>query len=210
LSTITAKKREDFKRSAITKLRHDGKIPAVVYGKDKPTKHIYCDSLEFTKTIRRSGRNGIIQLQIENDQQESVLLHEVQMNPLNGEVIHADFFAVNMSSEVEVEVIVNLVGEAKGIKEGGVLQQPLFKVNVRCLPADIPEKIDIDISQYGIGDAITVGDIKIDGKYEVLEDHDAVIASILAPKVEDVIDSGEVQDGGEAEDTAQNSNPDEE
>lgn len=209
MSTITAKKREDFKRSAITKLRHDGKIPAVVYGKDKPTKHVYCDSLEFMKTIRRSGRNGIIQLRIENDQPESVLLHDVQMNPLNGEVIHADFFAVNMSSEVEVEVIVNLVGEAKGIKEGGVLQQPLYKVNVRCLPADIPEKIDIDISQYDIGDAITVGDIKIDGKYEILEDHDAVIASILAPKVEDVIDSGEVQDGGEAEDT-QNSNPEEE
>lgn len=210
MSTITAKKREDFRKSAITKLRHSGKIPAVVYGKDKPTKHIYCDSLEFTKTIRRSGRNGIIQLQIENEQPESVLLHEVQMNPLNGEVIHADFFAVNMSSEVEVEVIVNLVGEAKGIKEGGVLQQPLYKVNVRCLPADIPEKIDINISQYEIGDAITVGDIKIDGKYEILEDHDTVIASILAPKVEDVIDSGEVQDGGDSEGAAQNSNPEEE
>lgn len=206
MSTISAMKREDFKKSGITKLRHSGKIPAVVYGKDKPTKHIYFDLLEFKKTMKKSGRNGIIQLKVENDQPESVMLHEVQMNPLNGEVVHADFFIVNMSSEVEVEVIVNLVGEAQGVKDGGTLQQPLYKVTVRCLPADIPEKIDIDISHYNIGDTVTVGDIKIDGKYEITDDHNTVIASILQPKDEDEVGTGEVQTEGEAANTDQNSN----
>ncbi|NSL52888.1 50S ribosomal protein L25/general stress protein Ctc [Calidifontibacillus erzurumensis] len=203
MSTIAAKKREDLRRSALTKLRHSGKIPAVVYGKDKPPKHIYCDLLEFMKTVRKSGRNGIIQLQIENEQPESVMLQDVQVNPLNGEVVHADFFVVNMSSEVEVDVIVNLVGEAQGVKEGGTLQQPLFKVAVRCLPTDIPEKIEIDVSQYNIGDTITVGDIKVDGNYTILEDENTVIASILPPKVEAVVGSGEVQDEGEAKDTGE-------
>ncbi|HHY75097.1 MAG TPA: 50S ribosomal protein L25/general stress protein Ctc [Bacillus bacterium] len=199
-------KREDFKKSALTTLRRGGKIPAVVYGKNKPTKHIYFDSLEFMKTMRKSGRNGIIQLKVENDNPESVMLHDVQINPLNGEVVHADFFIVNMASEIDVEVIVNLIGDAQGIKDGGTLQQPLYKVSVRCLPGDIPEKIDIDITQYNIGDVITVRDIKIDGKYEIIDDGDTVIASILAPKVEDEVGSGEVQDEGGAKDIDENSN----
>lgn len=199
-------KREDFKKSAITRLRGNGKIPAVVYGKNKPTKHIYFDALEFKKTMRKAGRNAILQLKVENDSTESVMLHDVQMNPLNGEVVHADFFIVNMSSEIDVEVVVNLVGDAQGVKDGGTLQQPLYKVTVRSLPGDIPEKIDIDISQYNIGDVITAGDIKVDGKYEIIDDKDTVIASILQPKVEDEVGSGEVQDTGEAKDQDENVN----
>lgn len=206
MSTISAKKRKDFRRSAITEIRHSGKFPAVVYGKDKPTDHIVVDLLEFKKTMRKSGRNGIIKLQVEDGNTESVMLHDVQMNPLNGEVVHADFFVVNMSKEVEVEVTVNLVGDAQGVKDGGTLQQPLYKVNVRCLPTDIPEKIDIDISAYNIGDVITVGDIKADGQYEILDDEGTVIASILQPKVEDEVGSGEVQDEGEAADQDPNVN----
>lgn len=198
MSTISAKKREDFRRSAITEIRQSGKFPAVVYGKDKPAEHIVVDLLEFRKTMRKSGRNGILKLQVENGNNESVMLHEVQMNPLNGEVVHADFLVVNMSKEVDVEVIVNLVGDAQGVKDGGTLQQPLYKVNVRCLPTDIPEKIDIDISAYNIGDVVTVGDIKAGGKYEILDDESTVIASILQPKVEDEVGTGEVQDAGEA------------
>ncbi|WP_458415255.1 50S ribosomal protein L25/general stress protein Ctc [Schinkia sp. CFF1] len=206
MSTISAMKREDFKKSAITRLRGNGKIPAVVYGKNKPTKHIYFDALEFKKTMRKAGRNAILQLKVENDSTESVMLHDVQMNPLNGEVVHADFFIVNMSSEIDVEVVVNLVGDAQGVKDGGTLQQPLYKVTVRSLPRDIPEKIDIDISQYNIGDVITAGDIKVDGKYEIIDDKDTVIASILQPKVEDEVGSGEVQDTGEAKDQDENVN----
>ncbi|EKN62661.1 50S ribosomal protein L25/general stress protein Ctc [Schinkia azotoformans] len=206
MSTISAKKREDFRRSAITEIRQSGKFPAVVYGKDKPTAHIVVDLLEFRKTMRKSGRNGIIKLQVEDGRTESVMLHDVQMNPLNGEVVHADFLVVNMSKEVDIEVTVNLVGDAQGVKDGGTLQQPLYKVNVRCLPTNIPEKIDIDISAYNIGDVITVGDIKVDGKYEVLDDDSTVIASILQPKVEDEVGSGEVQDTGEAADQDPNVN----
>lgn len=200
MSTISAKKREDYRKSAITEIRRSGKFPAVVYGKEKPNDHIVVDLLEFRKTMRKAGRNGILKLQVENGKTESVMLHDVQMNPLNGEIVHADFFIVNMSKDVDVDVIVNLVGDAQGVKDGGTLQQPLYKVNVRCLPTDIPEKIDIDISAYNIGDVITVGDIKVDGKYEVLDDPSTVIASILQPKVEDEGGSGEVQDSGEEED----------
>lgn len=199
MSTISAKKREDFRKSAITYLRRDGKVPAVVYGKDKPAKHIYFDSSDFMKTIRKSGRNAILQLNVENDKQESVMVHDIQTNPLSGEVVHADFLIVNMSTEVNVEVNVHLVGIPKGVKDGGVLQQPLHKVFVRSLPNNIPDHIEIDISQNDIGDTIVVGDIRTDGKYEITMDHDTVIASILPPKVEDEINSGEVQAVGEAE-----------
>lgn len=210
MSTISAKKRIDFKNSATTKLRLEGQMPAVVYGKDKPTKHIYLSSVDFLKTIRESGRNSIIQLQVDNDQAESVLLHEVQTDPLKGEIVHADFYIVNMNSKVDVEVNVYLVGEAKGVKDGGILQQPLYQVSVRALPNNIPDKIEVDISECDIGDTVTVGDIETDGQYEMTDDHDTVIASILQPKVEKEVNSGEVQAEGEVEEEPGESNKEEE
>lgn len=199
MSAITAKIRDDFRGSAKTNLRRKGQIPAVVYGKDKPPKHIYLSSIDFYKTIKETGRNGILQLNVEGDKTESVILQDVQTNPLKGDIVHADFFVVDMGSPVDVEVNVHLVGEAKGVKDGGTLQQPLYLVSVRSLPRDIPAKIEIDISDYDIGDTIVVGDIKANGKYELLTDSETVIASILQPRVEKEIDSGEVQSEDEAE-----------
>nr|WP_017754920.1 50S ribosomal protein L25/general stress protein Ctc [Calidifontibacillus oryziterrae] len=199
MSAITAKKRTDFKNSTKTKLRRTGQIPAVVYGKDKPTKHIFVNSIDFAKTVKENGRNGILKIEIEGEKAESVILQDAQTDPLKGTILHADFFVVDMSSTIDVEVPVALVGEAKGIKDGGVLQQPLHLISVRSLPQDIPAKIEIDISPYDIGDTIVVGDIHTNGKFEVLSDPEMVIASILQPRVEQNIDSGEVQSEDEAE-----------
>lgn len=198
-TTLSATEREDLKRSATTKIRHSGAFPAVVYGKGKENTNVSLDAIAFTKAMREAGRNGILQLQIGTGNMEQVMLQDVQTDPLKGEVVHADFYIVDMKSEVDVEVTVHLIGESQGVKDGGILQQPLHQVSVRSLPGNIPEVIEYDISNMEVGDSLQIKDLKEGRQYEVTDDEDTVIASILPPQVEEVVESGEVQDGEDVE-----------
>jgi large subunit ribosomal protein L25 len=194
---LQATERVKDKNSTIRKIREAGNIPAVLNGTNQ-SKPIYVNSADFIKTIRTTGRNGIIKLAIENEQ-HSVMLHEVQTDPIKSEIIHADFKVVNMSNEVTVDVNINLVGEALGVKDGGVLQQSIHQVSISALPMDIPQTIDIDISQLEVGQVIKLEDINSHGKYTVNQDESQVVASILPPKQEEEISTGEEQEPGEPE-----------
>jgi len=182
------------KQSTIRKIREEGNIPAILNGNHQ-SKPILVNSIDFIKTIRESGRNGIINLKLDNEN-HPVMLHEVQQDPIKSEIIHVDFKIVNMRSEVEVDVNVHLVGEAVGVKDGGVLQQSLHTLSVKALPNNIPQSIDVDISNMEVGQTITVGDINTGGSYELVGDESHVIASVLAPRQEEEIDSGEEQEDG--------------
>ncbi len=181
--TLQAAKREELKRSSLRKLRENGKFPAVVYGNNKPSSPIYVDEGEFLKAIKQSGRNGVLSLDL-GGQKTSVMLGEYQQDSLKGHIIHADFLAVNMSDEMEVEVRIDLVGEAAGVKEGGIIQQSLHEITVRAKPNDIPASIEYDVSNLQIGDTIIVTDLNQDGSYSITQYEDEVIASVLAPWVE--------------------------
>jgi large subunit ribosomal protein L25 len=123
LSTVLqATERRDLKHSTTNKLRKEGSFPAVVYGRKVQSKPISVNSADFIKAIREAGRNGILTLTV-NDEKYSVMLHDIQTDPLKSEVLHADFQVVDMSTEVEVDVNVVLTGDAPGVKEGGVMQQ---------------------------------------------------------------------------------------
>lgn len=201
-SALEAKKREGTKQSIITKIRRDGGFPAVVYGKDKPTQSVYVNAIDFTKTIKDVGRNGIIHLQIDETAKEKVMLQDIQTDPLKGEVVHADFFIVDMKSDVDAEVAVHLIGESQGVKDGGILQQPLHHVSVKALPGDIPEKIEVDVTGLNVGDNIQISDLKDKGNFEFTDDEDTVVVSILPPTVEEKTESGEVQDGEDVKEVA--------
>src|SRR5699024_9439707 len=127
---LQAKKRDDLSRSTTNQLRKDGFIPAVVYGKEKDPKTVAVDNLALLKTVRDEGLNAIISLDIENDDAVEVMLHEYQTDPVRGDVVHVDFYVIDMSVEVDVDVVVRLEGEAIGSKDGGILQQPLFELQV--------------------------------------------------------------------------------
>ena len=147
------------------------------------------------KTIKDVGRNGVISLDV-NGNTQNVIVTDYQVDPLKNGFIHVDFLAVDMSKEVTANVNVNLVGDAAGVKDGGVMQQSLFEVSIAAKPADIPPSIDIDVTNLQVADTITVADIKELGNFTVNHEEDEVIASILPPRQEEVIDSGEKQ--GEA------------
>src|SRR5690625_2829375 len=180
---LKATLRNDLKKSETKQIRQIRNVPSVVYGKDKESKAIAVNNLELVKTVRDEGRNAIISLDIENSKPVDVMLHDYQMDSIKDELIHADFYVVDMSEEMDVEVPLQLVGEAIGSKEGGVLQQPLFELQVRAKPNNIPDEITVDVSELDIAETITIADLPVSDKYEFLEDDETPIAIILTPDV---------------------------
>jgi large subunit ribosomal protein L25 len=198
MAVLEAKERAEKKHSALRNIRLQGNIPGVLYGKNIKNKAIFINAADFIKTIREAGRNSLITMKV-NGESHSVLLRDIQKDSLRNEIIHVDFQAVDMSTEVDIDVNVHLVGEAAGVKDGGVLQQTLHELSIRALPANIPSSIDIDISHLQVGETITVGDIDTNGKYEINHEPTEVIATILPPKQEEEIHSGEQQEPGQPE-----------
>ncbi len=189
-ATLEAKKRVDLKTSNTKAMRLAGEVPAIIYGYQVEPKTVTVNSLELLKTVRDEGKNAIISLQIDGEAVD-VMLHEYQTDPLKDELVHADFYAVNMKEEMDVQVPITLDGEAVGTKEGGVLQQPLYELSIRAKPKDIPEHITIDVSDLSVGDSILVSDLKEGRNYDILEDEGTTIVSILVPDEEPAEDSAE-------------------
>lgn len=199
-TTLTVSERADLKHSSLRKLRTDGYFPAVVYGNQKDPRTISVDEGKFLKAIKESGRNGVLSLEI-NGGKENVMLTEYQQDPIKGNIMHADFLIVNMSEEIDVEVRIDLVGEAEGVKAGGVLQQSMHTITVSAKPNQIPGSIEYDVSKLQIGDAIIIADLNTDESYTIKMDEDEVIASILPPTVETDVAEEEEAEQAEEEDT---------
>ena len=178
---LKAVKRDDLSKSVTKQLRNEGQVPAVVYGKDKQPKTVAVDSVELLKTVRDEGRNAIITLEIENDTKADVMLHEYQMDAIKNSLIHADFYEVDMSEEMEVSVPVRVEGEAVGVKDGGVLQLAQYELLIKVKPADIPEEIEVDVTELAIGDVISVADLPKSDKFEYVDEPDTTVVTIVAP-----------------------------
>ena len=192
---LIAKERIDFKQSTLRELRENGEIPAVVYGNENSSKSISVNNADLKQTLKQVGRNGIIVLDFQG-KQHHVMLSEYQKDPLKQEMYHADFLIVDMSEEVQANVRVNLVGKSSGVKDGGVLQQSLREVTVTAKPGDIPESIDIDIAELEVNETMYVSDLIMPNNVVINHSGDEVIASILAPRQEREISTGEQQGGG--------------
>lgn len=195
---MTAAKRETGKpHSALTDLRGEGNVPGVVYGYKMETTPITVSEIDLIKTLRESGRNGVISLEI--GKSTNVVLSDYQMDSLKGSFKHVDFLAINMSEEIDVDATVHLVGESPGEKEGGVVTQPNREVTIRVKPSDIPDSVDIDISELAIGDSVSVSDIRDKFSFEILNDDDFLLISVTAPRTEEELEELETTDEGEEE-----------
>src|SRR5699024_8105917 len=178
--TLKATQRENLKHSATKKLRQSGHVPAVLYGKKDEASSIAVNSIELVKTVRDEGRNAIISLDVENGKTVDVMLHEYQMDPIKDELIHADFYVVDMKEEMDVEVPLRVEGE-----------------EVRAKPADIPEEITVDVSELEIGDTISLTDLPTSDKYEFLDDDDTTIATVVPPTEEEPLEEDEEEDAAQ-------------
>jgi len=197
-AVIVAQERTGFQRSNLKELRDHGNIPAIVYGVNMESKPVSVNVTDLTKVIRDNGRNGIISLQL-SGKNCNVILSDYQADPINKEIIHADFLAVNMSTDIQVNVRIQLDGNPLGVKDGGVLQQPLHELSITATPDHIPQAIHVDISNLQVGENLTVADISSNSDYKINHDEDEVLVSILPPKQEEEISTGEKQSPGTPE-----------
>ena len=182
MSTVVKTQKRNKKENA--KLRNSGFIPAVVYGFETESQSIAVNEKDFTKTLREVGRNGVMKLDVDG-KSVNVVLSDYQMNILKGQMIHADFLAINMKEELEVSVAVNVTGDSVGVSEGGMLQQPNREVTITVKPSDIPDSIDIDVSDMAIGDTLTVGDVRDKVEYPITNEDDYTLVTVSAPRVEE-------------------------
>lgn len=171
------------------KLRKENLIPAVMYGNKIAPQNITVNYIDFKRVYDKAGESALIELEVEG-KKLNVLIHDTQLAPMSGKVSHIDFFQVNMKEEVETEIPLEFVGEAPAVKAlGGVLIKNMDEISVKCLPADLPEKYEIDISKLAtFDDVIAVKDLKISDKVEILLDGETVIALVSAPRTEESLE----------------------
>ncbi|SDC55559.1 LSU ribosomal protein L25P [Pelagirhabdus alkalitolerans] len=199
MATLKAVRRNDLTKGSTKSIRDAGMVPSVVYGHNNDPITVAVNTIELLKTVRDEGRNTIISLDVEDGETVDVMLHDYQIEPLKDQLIHADFYVVDMSQEMDVNVSVHLLGEAIGSKEGGVLQQPLYEVLVRAKPREIPEEITVDVSELNVGDSIMISDLKDGKNYEILEDENTTIVTVTAPDSEEDLEETEEDEDAEPE-----------
>lgn len=173
----------------VKKLRRDGLIPAHVFGNKITTEHISVNLADFLKTYREVGETGLINLKIGEDRTRPVLIRAVQFDPVRNEPLHIDFYQVNLKEKVTVPVPVVLIGEEPEVVHMGeaVVIQPVNEVEVEALPADLPEKIEVDISGLKqIGDAILVSQMNVPVGVTVLTDAEAVVTKLDSAVTEEM------------------------
>jgi large subunit ribosomal protein L25 len=185
---LSSKTRTDFRKSVTKQLRRDGAIPATVYGKDVEPVSISVPLEEFNVLLKTpGGRLSIIELQVEGAKSKkplTVMIQEVQRDPLTKGVIHLDLHQVKMDVEVTAHIPIRLIGEAPGIKMGGILEHFVREIDIKALPDRVPSHIDVDVSGLDLGDAIHVSDIALPEGAELIHtSSESVIATCRQPLV---------------------------
>jgi large subunit ribosomal protein L25 len=179
---IEAALREAGSSNEARRMRRDRKLPAVVYGGDKESNPITLNPREIVSILKsESGQNTVFQLKLDGGVSETVMIFDVQVDPITHSLVHADLVRIAMDVELEVEIPIELIGEPIGVRlHGGVLDHSLRELTVTCLPGDIPEQIVVDVSELDLHDSIRVGDLPIPDNVKVETDPDRSVASVVA------------------------------
>lgn len=157
--TLSAEIRTELKKSGAKKTRNSGRIPAVIYGHNEPL-NLSVDEKEFTKKFDKISENTIITINV-GKKSYSVLVKDFQDDILTSKIKHIDFFEIEKGKTLKTNIPIHIEGTAKGVREGGVLEQRLHELEVECLPKDIPESVTIDVTDLENGDAVHVEDVKV-------------------------------------------------
>lgn len=182
---LKAEKREVSTKGMLNKYRNEGFIPGIVYGENLNGLSVIVNEREFLVIAKKEGRNVLVDLDIQGNVYPTIF-KEIQRNPIGGKILHVDFEAVNLEKPIYTTIPVVTKGEAKGIKMGGILDQELYKVEVEGLLTDIPDNIEVDITDLEIKDVYYVKDLKIPEKIKLYTPLDAVVVSVVTPTVEEV------------------------
>lgn len=167
-------------------LRRQGLIPGIVYGKGMDAVPVTLNTKELSTALAEGGANNLLTLKGgEGLNGNVVIVADLLRDPLKGDPLHVDLHKVNLTEKIKVEVPVSLVGTAQGVRDGGLLDFAKHTVEVECLPTQIPEHIDVDVTALTIGHSIHVGDLQLPAGVKVLDDAKASVVSVLGKAQEE-------------------------
>lgn len=197
--TVRVDLRPQTGKQSARRLRRQGKLPGVLYGKKAGNLAVVIPGRELEHILATEGENALLKLKITGGDQEkefAAVIREIQRHPIKGNLTHVDFYQVSLEDKLKATVPVVLEGEARGVKEGGILQHGAREIEVESLPGDLPESIVVDVSSLGIGEHLTVGDIKVPAGVKVLSDPDTIVALVVTTRA---ADTGTIEETSPAE-----------
>jgi large subunit ribosomal protein L25 len=185
---INANVRDIFGKK-LAKARRSGKLPGIVYGNNKDNQAVMLDAKDFGKAFAQAGHSTIVELKIDGKDSENVLIHDVATDPLTNEIVHADFYRVDMNKAIRTEVPLHFVGEAPAVfQQEGSLLKNIEEIEVETLPGSLPSHLEVDISILDdFTKAIHVSDIKVPEGVKVLEDAEQLVCKVEPPRSEEEI-----------------------
>ena len=207
MSSIAVEARENAGKGVARKLRATGRIPAVLYGQGHEPVSLVVEPRLLERLLHDEGHNALFDLVgVDTVAGRTVLVKALQRHPVRGELMHADFFAIDVEQTITVSVSLHLVGTPIGVSlDGGLLDHSLREIELDCLPRAIPESIDVDVSGLHMGETLHVSDIVVPEGVEVRTNLELGVVSIVAPKVEEepVVEEPEEGEEGASEEGAE-------
>ncbi len=185
---LNAIKREKTGKETAKKLRKQGFIPAIIYGAHEEPLPIAVKFNELEKTlIRYKGETILFNLQIQNGEtiSKQAILKDYQIHPVTDKIIHIDFLAIHPGETLTIDIPLEFVGKPEGVSKGGVLEIHLHEVTVECTPANIPDKIQVDISNLDLGDVLHVKDLEVPEGVKIVDDPEETVVTIAAEEKEE-------------------------
>ena len=209
-STLNVMRRKRMGKSGARAIRNEGNVPAVLYGKGEETLALVINPGELKEALStEAGENTLLEIVVENGGDEKIkklsLLRDIQYDYLTSKPIHFDFQTLDVKKKITVSVPVVITGRAKGVKEGGILEEILREISVECLPKDIPNNYEVDVTELEVGHSIHVNTLEIAEGVTLITDPDDTIVAVQAPKVEKVeveeeeVEGEELAEGEEGE-----------
>ena len=193
--TINGSQRESVGKKATKALRNAGQVPCVLYGGDKPV-HFSAPELAFSKLVYTPNAHTVV-IELADGSTFNAVLQDIQFHPVTDRILHVDFYQLFDDKEIALFVPVNLVGNSRGVKNGGVLRKNNRKLRVKALPANLPDFIEIDITPLKIGDKVSVRDLSQE-KYTLLHSDNTVVCQIKTSRTA-VVDIDEDEEEGAEE-----------
>ena len=184
--SLKARQRADTGKQVAKTLRRDGSLPAVVYGSGEASTPLTLDYREFEGFLRKTrGESVVINLEIEGMEDKKALLRDIQRDYLRNQLLHADFQQIRMTDRITTEVSLVMIGEPVGVtRDGGVLDQSLRVIEISCVASEIPEHLEVDISNLAMGETIHVSDLSFE-QVEIETDGEVAVVSVLTPMAEE-------------------------
>jgi large subunit ribosomal protein L25 len=190
--SLHAETRQRTGSGALNQMRREGWVPCVVYGKGFQNRNLKLHAKTFAEMLAKSAsENILVNLEIGSEDKVLALVQTIQHDPLTGKALHVDFHAIDENTEIHAHPPIELVGEPVGVKAGGQLEQVIHALEIRCLPKDLPEVIEVDVTNLGYEEYLHVGDIKYPEGVTPVPAADVVVAHVARVRTQEEIDAAE-------------------